>query len=143
MSNYLACCGLYCGACSSLLLKEKAEGNPDLSDFCCDYEEEPCSGCGSNGDCEFIRCCREHQVSNCAFCPEFPCAMITAFADEEWPHHKDVLDNLKRLREIGTEAWLAEQGKKWTCTSCGARIHWYQAQCRRCDNSWIAHYMLD
>ena len=142
MNRYLTCCGLYCGACSSILQKEKEEGNPELEGWVGEFSEEPCSGCGAGEQqsCEFTACCREHQVLTCAFCPEFPCQKIKDFSVDEWPHHLEVLDNLFRMKEIGVEAWLVEQRQKWLCPQCGTRTHWYGANCHKCGAVWEAKY---
>ncbi|HNX37457.1 MAG TPA: DUF3795 domain-containing protein [Candidatus Cloacimonadota bacterium] len=143
MHKYLTCCGLFCGACTSMLLHEKNEGDPALKDFSCEYKEEPCPGCGSGcvPDCEFNSCCKAHGVVTCAFCPDYPCARIRNFSVDEWPHHIDVLENLSRMKEIGIEAWIEEQKKCWTCPDCGARTHWYQSKCRDCGASWEPKYV--
>lgn len=142
MKRYFTYCGLYCGACSSMLLYDKAMGNIELKDFEVDYEETPCAGCmsGVNSDCEFVICNQQHGTESCAFCPEFPCEMIVKFSKDEWPHHIDVIDNLKRIKEIGIEAWLNEQQGEWSCPDCGKRTHWYQDKCLHCGANWVAKY---
>lgn len=143
MHRYLTCCGLFCGACSSMLLHEKNEGDAGLADFNCEYEEEPCAGCasGCNQDCEYILCCKAHEADTCAFCSEFPCKLIQNFSKDEWPHHIEVLDNLSRMKDIGVEAWIEEQKQRWSCPNCGARTHWYQSTCRNCKTSWKPRYV--
>lgn len=142
MGQYVTACGLYCGACSSMLMYEKQNGVSDAAHFICEFNEEPCSGCGRDErtDCEFIRCCREHGVELCAFCAEFPCEMITNFSRDEWPHHIDAVNNLSRIREAGIEAWLAEQHRLWSCPGCGGRTHWYQKKCHTCGTGWDPRY---
>jgi len=142
MHQYFTCCGLYCGACSSMLTLERNQGAPDAAHFVCDYEESPCPGCkgGETQDCEFIRCCQEHDVSCCAYCNDFPCEMLKRFSVDEWVHHRDVIANHTRIKEIGIEAWLLEQSKQWTCPSCGARTHWYKTSCPLCKTEWQARY---
>ena len=142
MRKNLTKCGLYCGACSSMLLYDKSMGDKDLVDYELDYEDSPCAGCasGANPNCEFILCNLAHGTECCAFCEEFPCDMISKFSRDEWAHHIDVLDNLKRIREIGTDAWLREQEKQWSCPSCGSRTHWYQSKCTHCGTTWSCRY---
>ncbi len=142
MRKNLSQCGLYCGACSSMLLHDKSMGDVDLTDFEVEYEESPCAGCasGANSTCEFIICNQEHGTECCAFCNEFPCEMIVKFSADEWAHHVDVLDNLKRIKEIGIDAWLGEQKKQWSCATCGSRTHWYQSKCRHCGSTWQCRY---
>lgn len=54
-SELVACCGLYCGACSR-------------------YLKEKCPGCRENagaGWCKVRSCCSERSLSSCADCAEF------------------------------------------------------------------------
>lgn len=141
MQKYLSCCGLYCGACSSMMLQEKAEGDPSVANFQYEYAEEPCEGCSQDSLCQIVTCCEIHDVVTCAFCVEFPCEGIRNFSRDEWPHHKEVLDNLTRMRQIGIEAWLEEMRKTWSCPRCGARTHWYQSKCPACEASWDPKYV--
>jgi len=145
MKRYLACCGLYCGACVSILLQEKEEGNIDLQQFTWNFDEQACPGCsaGANVQCGFTACCARHGVESCAFCAEFPCKEILSFAEDEWPHHREVMDNLIRIKEIATEAWLQEQAKKWACPSCKTKTHWYQNKCHKCGAEWEASYQIN
>ena len=134
MPGYAAYCGLYCGACCSMITQEKAEGEESALEMITDETEQPCLGCNATPqqNCEFIVCNTTHGTENCAFCPEFPCLMLVKFNNDEWEHHRVVLENLKRIKEIGVEGWLKEQKEFWKCHSCGMRIQWYQKQCNRC-----------
>jgi len=137
MPNYLTYCGLYCGACCSLVCKEKLDGVESAVEMHTEPGEEPCNGCdpGEHNGCEFAVCNREHGSQTCAFCPEFPCAKIEKFSVDEWEHHKCVLKNHARMREIGVDKWLEEQEKFWQCSACGCRVQWYQETCSRCGAS--------
>ncbi len=136
MSNkrYIAYCGLYCGACSSMIVYDKGLNDQTAENVLVPDEELPCSGCDSEyqKNCEFVQCNQRHQTSSCAFCSEFPCDMILKFKDEEWEHHQVVINNLNRIKEIGEEAFLNEQKDFWKCPSCGSRTIWYQKTCTKC-----------
>ncbi|PKN73898.1 MAG: hypothetical protein CVU50_01565 [Candidatus Cloacimonetes bacterium HGW-Cloacimonetes-3] len=134
MSRYMAYCGLYCGACCSMITKEKQEGVPSATAMHTEADEQPCMGCDAEyqKDCEFVLCNKTHGTESCAFCPEFPCEMITKFKDEVWEHHQVVLQNLFRIREAGIEKWLEEQAEYWKCPACGCRTQWYQTTCTQC-----------
>jgi hypothetical protein len=134
MARYAAYCGLYCGACCSMIVHEKEQGIASALEVTTEADEQPCQGCNADykSNCEFVLCNREHGVTNCAFCNEYPCDMITRFSVEEWEHHRVVLTNLDRIKAIGSEAWLQEQNDKWKCPQCSARTIWYQKQCTRC-----------
>ena len=134
MSRYAAYCGLYCGACCSMIRQEQEKGEPSALEMKVDPEESSCQGCNADSQdtCEFVQCNKEHGTESCAFCPEYPCAMIEKFSTEEWEHHQVVLDNLNRIREIGIDAWLSEQKVRWTCQACGKRTQWYESVCAKC-----------
>lgn len=140
MSNYLAYCGLYCGACCSMIVMEKQQGLPSAMEMNTVADEQACPGCDNSesNTCEFAVCNREHGTISCAFCAEFPCPKIQQFSIEEWEHHKCVIANLTRMREIGADIWLEEQAKHWQCPECGCRVQWYQESCSRC-NADVSH----
>jgi hypothetical protein len=142
MQKYSTFCGLYCGACTSQIAFEAMAVNPEAKPISDDPADAPCPGCGSPEmlNCEFAVCCQTHQVTSCAFCPDFPCAMLQKFQTDEWPHHIDVIENLNRIREVGMDTWLKEQKQAWSCPQCGANIHWYQAVCTECGESWLPRY---
>lgn len=132
--RHMAFCGLYCGACSSMIACEKEMEEPTAENVVISEDELPCQGCDSEyqRNCEFVVCNKRHETNSCAFCPEYPCEMITKFQNEEWEHHQVVLTNLNRIKEIGEENWLNEQKEYWKCPVCGSRTIWYQKQCTNC-----------
>jgi hypothetical protein len=136
MKKYATYCGLYCGACIGRILSEQKEGDSTSLHLKNEDNDTPCSGCGSSelSDCEFVQCNKNHGTECCAFCPEFPCSLLIKFLDE-WEHHKDVIDNLRRIKEIGMENWLKEQKEIWKCRSCGSRTKWYQKRCSVCNSN--------
>ena len=95
-------------------------------DFCgtCEFLGESCAGCLAQkgrvfwGACERYLCCvQEKRLEHCGCCDEFPCHWFdwnpekldeTTFA----ANRKRSISNLLRRREVGTEAWLAEQTGK-------------------------------
>jgi hypothetical protein len=134
MREKMAYCGLYCGACHSMINYEKQLGDAGAMEMQTDAAEKPCSGCEADAEhpCEFLVCNKNHGTECCAFCPEFPCAMIIEFKDTEWEHHQVVLQNLFRIKEVGVEKWLEEQAEYWQCPACGSRTMWYQRICTKC-----------
>ncbi len=141
MPRYAAYCGLYCGACCSMIIHEKQAGEESALQMETPQGEQPCAGCDApyQQNCEFIVCNKNHGTESCAFCPEYPCERIIAFSHEEWEHHEVVLNNLNRIKEVGIEQWLQEQKEYWKCPSCGFRTQWYQKQCPHC-NAEITNY---
>lgn len=138
MRKYATYCGLYCGACIGLILHEKEAGDQSVQHLDKDEEDTPCGGCRlpEMAKCEIIECNLAHGTECCAFCNEYPCAMIISFKDE-WEHHHDVLDNLDRIKEVGVEKWLEEQRKFWQCGKCGSRTKWYQKICTVCNETIV------
>ena len=146
----IATCGLYCGACSFKLTVDENErahvlSLPSRYDKAKEAELEACPGCRnestSNGDdpCKIRSCARARGLEHCGSCAEFPCAVISAFAADGVPHHGQTIENLQRLGEVGTLAWLAEQKARWTC-SCGAKLSWYLCGCPKC-GSHLPHHL--
>jgi hypothetical protein len=91
-----AVCGRFCGACDAL-------------------QAGTCCGCGyqlgktRRGDCALFQCCIVEQgLEHCGLCPDLPCQV---FVGQDPP--LDVAQRYRALRrraEIGTIAWLDEQG---------------------------------
>ena len=101
-AKLLGKCGLYCGSCTDYL------------------EEKCCLGCGCNCEqcaahwhhqsCEISLCVDERGLETCADCPELACTKLIQFAyDPVWRSHLPVIENLRRIRTIGSERWLEEQ----------------------------------
>jgi hypothetical protein len=64
-------------------------------------------GCGPP-DCEIRACARECGHEVCALCDAYPCERIQAFALT----YPLLLGDARRMREIGLEAWVAEQARR-------------------------------
>lgn len=129
----LGFCGLYCGGCAYYQNTINGVGTP------WEGQNIDCFGCNSGQatpwctNCE-IKACNERQgIRICLDCTSFPCEVLTGFMDDpRYPYHKDVPDNMKRLKEIGLEAWSAEQEKNWICADCGGQINWSNKECPAC-----------
>jgi len=134
-----AYCGLYCGACAIMggqirdtarslarLLEayDYAEWAPTLADFVPavkgwgEFEgvlgwltTQDCPGClagGGNPECAIRICAREKGLAGCWECDQEPCEKLEEI-DQGYP---GVAENRQRIREIGLDAWLAEQRAK-------------------------------
>jgi hypothetical protein len=138
----LGYCGLYCGACnhyrssfpeSKHLLEEKIKQGEDPHSYSCrgcrgelEYMHAGCDVC------DIKSCSVEKGLEHCGLCSSFPCEKIIEFQhDDRYIHHLDVIDNLNELNEKGSEQWLKEQQKKWTC-DCGMHFSWYETNCSSC-----------
>ena len=64
-----------------------------------------CRGCFGNekflwtDDCRIRKCCLKiKRLNNCSLCDEFPCELISKFENDPFPHHKNAVANLRRIR---------------------------------------------
>lgn len=146
--NRAAPCGLYCGACSAYIARQrddrerldaiakrigKVEGwviKPD--------EDLGCEGCLSSKlaimcrKCAIRDCAINKGYNYCARCPDFPCQTIINFNNDGRPHHSEVLDSIRQQQQMGIDSWLEEQGKRWQCPACGCSLEWYDTRCPQC-----------
>jgi hypothetical protein len=134
LDEKLGYCGLYCGGCAAYQRTIAGES----------WEYAPgsfttCRGCGSGelspwcGDCDIKVCARERGHRFCLECEAFPCDKMQAFMDDpQYPYHRDVPAAMARLKEIGLEAWSAEQDARWNCPRCSGRFDWFARSCPGC-----------
>lgn len=98
----ISVCGLNCAKCSL-------------------YHNNQCGKCRGDlevhwsPDCRFLPCATDKGLQYCSECDGFPCEKLEEFASDGYAHHKQTVENMKRMKEIGIEAWIAEQEK---CTFC-------------------------
>ena len=153
--NLAAPCGLYCGACSiyvagrkgdSKRLEQIAKGMAQYLGRPVEVEDLACEGCLSDvialqcRDCVLRACAFGKGLTHCAQCSDFPCQQIIAFNNDGMPHHSEVLDNIRRQRAIGIDAWIEEQEKRWRCPHCGCEVEWYASQCPDCGTTLAGHF---
>src|SRR4030043_477724 len=147
--NSIAACGLYCGACEmyradhdnnevksqALLQQFNARGGTLSSD------DLKCDGCLEQGtltpwckQCN-IRLCTRRKAgeTRCSpDCPDFPCSLLTNFANDGMTHHVEVLDNLRQLEKMGIKKWAEKEEKRWLCPQCKTPMSWYYQTCHKC-----------
>jgi len=98
----ISVCGLNCARCKLL---EKGE----------------CKGCRGPLDrnwspqCEFRPCAEAKGHRYCFECAEFPCEKIDRFASDGHEHHRLAVENMKQMRALGLEEWIAQQPKPMFC----------------------------
>ena len=46
----------------------------------------------------------------------------------------NLIENLKRIQDIGVEKWLEEQKELYTCLDCGGEICVHDTECYDCGN---------
>ncbi len=152
---FVAPCGLYCGACSirsaynrhdSELLKAMADGVSLYLGHKVDAKDLACKGCLSDvvsiscRECKMRECAAAKGLTRCSECSDSPCELVKSFNDDGLPHHAEVLKNLKRQREIGVDAWIKEQDKRWRCPKCSAGTDWYAGKCPQCGADLSGHF---
>jgi len=128
----LSFCGLNCAKCD---IYEAGHGNTKVRNKIVEWflkerkirvnpEQVRCEGCkGSleahwSADCKIIQCAKKKSLQYCFECQSFPCKILNDFASDRVAHHKRTVENLKRMREIGLEAWIEEQTKSGRCVFC-------------------------
>jgi hypothetical protein len=133
-------CGLYCGICAiyyatkhdDMKLKEKlARAYNDTVD------KISCNGCMSDNvywycrHCAIKSCAMEKNYEGCNECGEFPCEKVENFPVPEGKKH--ILRAVPRWKELGTEEWIKEEEKLFSCKNCSTLIFRGAKKCRSCD----------
>ena len=140
----LGFCGVYCGGCTTyrayndrdraLVEWEIKMGMPE--------EEIFCKGCRSGlvnkwcSECKCRKCSEKKKIENCFQCEAFPCRMLVDFSKTR-PHRTLGLRNLVRLKDASSAEWSTEQEKRWACSSCGKKLHWYAEKCPKCGAKFL------
>ncbi|AKA70399.1 DUF3795 domain-containing protein [Clostridium scatologenes] len=140
-SEFIAYCGLYCGACSFRVAFEDNDRNhiehmPMYYNYLKNKPLEFCPGCrleNKCGECTIRDCAIEKKVEYCSQCNDFPCDKLKKFSNDGKPHHGEAISNLNMLKEIGEKKWLDLMKEKWTCSKCGSKYSWYYKKCTKCD----------
>lgn len=60
-------------------------------------------------------CALERRLTYCFECDDFPCDKLEAFAGDGYDHHRIIVENMRRMREIGLDARLNEQSEPVYC----------------------------
>jgi hypothetical protein len=97
-----------------------------------------CEGCRiRHKNCAFIRrdCppLRKDKIDFCYECEGFPCQNLKKI-DKIYRERYSVnlIENLKRVKEIGVEKWLQEQNELYKCPECGGEICIHDVECYDC-----------
>jgi len=142
-SEYLSPCGMYCSVCS---IRAACRNNDQklkeqlASFFSTSPENIICEGCMSGKTFQFVKtcpikaCAQKKSLKGCHQCDDFPCNNIKNFPMEI--ARNGILEAVSRWKELGTERWVAEIEKRYTCSKCGALLHRYANQCSNCQSSF-------
>lgn len=147
LRNLLGICGLYCGNCPNYLAPRQGD-LATLEALAAERgvapAEQACDGClsgNASGECRacahgFRDCSREHGVTWCLECAEFPCQRLEDFrhvhVQNGISHHATVVEDLQSICQGGAKAWLARKAAESTCPGCGRRRYWYDRACPSC-----------
>ncbi|MCL7452055.1 MAG: DUF3795 domain-containing protein [Anaerolineae bacterium] len=132
-------CGLYCGACGIYRMYrdqdvERLQYNAEEV-FHCRPEQIRCEGCRGPEEyrwsprCAIAGCVAERGHTFCFECAQFACEDLAAFSADRLDLP---ISNLRRMAEVGLEAWLAEQEVRWRCPACHHPVDIYSRACRTC-----------
>jgi len=140
----LGICGVYCGACTTY--RAYNDKDQTLIDWGVKMgmprDEIYCRGCTSDlvnewcSKCDFRKCVKEKGIAYCFECKDFPCKKLVDFSKTR-PHRTLGLRNLKQLKETSIKEWLKQQAKRWTCSICGKKLHWYSEKCPDCGEKFV------
>ncbi len=134
-----AVCGLCCDVCSIFIAGHEDPQRLALlaGRLGWNVEEAYCDGCRSDRltpycrDCDLRACAQRRGHTFCNECADYPCAELEGFQRER-PHRAELYQNLDRIAEVGTEAWLVETRKRYSCPACGTLNSCYDLKCRKC-----------
>lgn len=136
----LAPCGLYCGVCAIQIAHR--DGNEKFKErlvsvYGVDSPEQiRCEGCLSEDRfsycqvCPIRDCCANKGMDGCHQCDEFPCQLIENFP---LPVGKKVIMRaVPTWKELGTEAWVEQEEKRYHCPQCNYALFRGAKRCRNC-----------
>jgi len=139
--RFVACCGLYCGLCSSrnripqqarALARTMAgegwdewgreiPGFPGFWRFLGRLGRGACPGCRAGGGppfCAIRTCAQERRVAVCVFCKDWPCRKVRMLARV----YPTLIPDAERMKRIGLGKWLKEQRQRQKTGFCYSDI---------------------
>jgi hypothetical protein len=140
-NEYLSPCGMYCGVCSILAAYKNNDQNLKqmLSDY---FKTEPeniiCEGCNSQktfglvvSNCSIKKCAEEKKIDGCHQCEDFICKNIDEFPIQ--PARKEMIESISLRKQLGTEEWVEQVERHYSCPSCGSKLHRLATICGKCN----------
>jgi Protein of unknown function (DUF3795) len=137
--EYLSPCGMYCSVCAVRAAdRDDDQGLKEMLApiFGLKPEQIACEGCRSEKPfpfamaCAIRACAGEKHLEGCHQCGDFPCDHIRTFPFEISRHQ--MMASIPRWKQLGTEQWVVETEKHFSCPHCGSLLHRYAQQCNRC-----------
>ncbi|MEG1559672.1 MAG: DUF3795 domain-containing protein [Clostridia bacterium] len=124
-NNTAAICGLFCGICPAY---------PEDCHGCLSDKLTPhCAVCGAG----FRACAKQHNVTRCYECPDFPCARLNDFSKQHYEngigHHETVISDLQFMKDNGVKSWVDKNTAENTCPKCGKLIYWMDKNNHKCN----------
>lgn len=125
----IAVCGLNCAKCD---IYQASHGDEETraktiewfrKELELDVDPE-CDACRGplehhwSPDCRFLSCAKEKGHRYCFECDDFPCEKLDEFSSDGYAHHRRTVENMKRMKEMGLDAWIMDQKKKGQCVFC-------------------------
>ena len=100
-----------------------------------------CEGCKiRNKNCAFIKkhCAplRKGEYEYCSDCEKMPCPILKKLDERYKKYGVSLVENLKRIREIGDEKWVKEQIEFYKCPECGGEICVHDDECYDCGHKY-------
>jgi hypothetical protein len=128
--QHLAPCGINCGTCRAYL-RTKNQCPGCMSDP--GPKLESCLKCG-------IRNCSERRKSDSKFCyecSEFPCSRMKQI-DKRYRtrYNTSLIQNLLDIKNGGIDAYLLNEGSRWTCKNCGSALCVHNRMCIKCGSEY-------
>ncbi|MFA6602240.1 MAG: DUF3795 domain-containing protein [Candidatus Shapirobacteria bacterium] len=122
----MAVCGMNCGVCAAYL-----------------RPKNKCAGCRSELGQKVNHCfvckiklCEEKGNVNkfCFECPKYPCPRLKQL-DKRYrsKYGMSMIENLKKISEIGLVRFWDSENKRWECPKCGNRICVHNKRCYFCE----------
>ncbi len=132
-ADMVAPCGLDCSLCA------RAQQKDDPCPGCNGPDENKPEFCASR--CGIILCEKRRQngYDFCDQCPDYPCADVMEKENRytsQYPLCESPLQNLRDIRKLGMEAFLAREREMWSCKACGGAICVHTGVCNGCGKQY-------
>jgi hypothetical protein len=125
-TQLIAPCGMNCGICIAYLRKERKCPGCHEEDAHKPVTRERCV----IRNCETIKL---NQSKFCFECEEYPCKRLKQL-DKRYrtKYSMSMIENLESIKEIGLNAFVENEKKRWHCSKCGGVICVHRGYCLHC-----------